>query len=541
MNVNNSQLFAGSKSWLFRRCQAAARLALISFPLLAHPLTAATIPVPNASFETPQAPGAPYYADPYMDYWQETPQPAYYNPADFDDTPWMDLTGEFTNDPGDGAYIVNCDGGQGAFLQSLPQVGFFQDYTSFSDTQMGPSYAFNAKFNAGKSYTLTAGIIGDSPEGLPIGATLQMSLYYRDASNNMVTVAAMTITNSTNLFPDNLHFVDFQLDVPTVQATNAWAGQNIGIQFLVTVGFENLGGDWDVDNVRLVENLNVPNASFETPQAPGAPYYADQYIDYWQETPQPGYYNPADFDDTPWMDLTGEFTNDPGDGAYIVNCNGGQGAFLQSLPQVGFFQDYTSFSDTQEGPTYAFNAIYQPGKAYTLTAGIIGDSPEGLPIGATLQMSLYYRDASNNMVTVASTTVTNTTNNFPDNLHFVDFTVQTPGVAATDPWAGQNIGIEFLVTVGFENLGGDWDVDNVRLNESPAPAALVNPVLVTGQGSFGLQSAPGSAFDILAATNIATPGTNWTTITTVTNTYGGLWLTDPAVGANQRFYRAQKL
>lgn len=519
-----------------------ARLACAALAiLLGNAASAGTIPVPNASFETPFQPGAPYYASPYMDYWQETPQPCYYNPTNFDDTPWSDLVGEFTNDPGDGAYITNCDGTQAAFLQSLPGVGIYQDYTSFSDTQGGPTYAFNAKYQVGKSYTLTAGIIGDSEEGLPQGATLQMSLYYRDASNNMVTVSSMTITNTTNLFTNNLGFVDFQLDVPTVQATNAWAGQNIGIEFLVTVGFDNLGGDWDVDNVRLVEHLNLPNASFESPPQPGAPYYASPYLDYWQETPQPGYYNPTNFDDTPWADLTGGFTNDPGDGAYILNCDGTQAAFLQSLPGVGLFQDYTSFSDTQGGPTYAFNSVYQVGKSYTLTAGIIGDSEEGLPQGATMQMLLYYRDASSNMVTVASTTITNTTNTFPDNLHFVNFTVQTPPVVATNAWAGQNIGIEFLVTVGFDNLGGDWDVDNVRLTENPAPPALLNPVLVNGQGSFGLQSTPGLSFNILTCTNVATPATNWSTITTVTNTEGGLWITDPGAPAATKFYRAQQL
>ena len=505
-------------------------------------MTAATIPVPNASFETPAAPGLPFFAGPLIDYWNETPQPAYYT-TNFSTFPWYDMVGEFTNDPADMEFIVNCDGGQGAFLQNLPEVGFYQDYNSFSTlTQFAPSHAFNSKFQPGKFYSLTAGIIGDNPVGLPPGATLQMSLYYRDASNNMVTIASTTITNSTNLFPDNLHFIDFYLQTPIVQPTDAWAGQNIGIEFVVTSGFDTAGGDWDVDNVRLVESLGVPNASFATPQAPDFPFYAGPEIDYWNETPQPAYYT-TNFSSFPWYDMIGEFTNDPTDMEYIYNCPSGQGAFLQNLPEVGFYQDYNSFSTlTQAGPTHAFNSIYQPGKAYTLSAGIIGDNPVGLPPGATLQMILYYRDPSSNMVTIASTTITNSTNLFPNNLFFVDFSAQTPVVQPTNAWAGQNIGIEFLVTSGFDTAGGDWDVDNVRLNESPAPALLVNPVVVNGQGCFGLESPPGTAFNILGTGNVATPGTNWTSIGTMTSTSGGLWITDPATNSPpQRFYRAQQL
>ena len=57
------------------------------------------------------------------------------------------------------------------------------------------------------------------------GVTLQLSLYYRDAASNMVTVAATTITNSAQLFPTNTHLVDFSVYVPGVRATDPWAGQ----------------------------------------------------------------------------------------------------------------------------------------------------------------------------------------------------------------------------------------------------------------------------------------------------------------------------
>ena len=61
-----------------------------------------------------------------------------------------------------------------------------------------------------------------------------MSLYYRDSSSNMVTVAATNIVYDTSIFTSITNFVDFELDSPPVQASDPWAGQHIGIQFLST-------------------------------------------------------------------------------------------------------------------------------------------------------------------------------------------------------------------------------------------------------------------------------------------------------------------
>jgi len=386
----------------------ARRALLLTFAVLSLSAAAraGSIYVPDYSFETPAVPDQPPFAAPFLDYWQETDQPGYYNPTNFGNTPWQFLVGEFYNDPTDGAYIDNVDGVQCAFLQSLPLVGIFQDYNSFSSTQSGPTHAFNATFKPGHPYYLTVGLIGGGG-GMTNGATLQLSLYYRDASSNMVTVVSRTITNSPDLFPSDTHFVDFQLDVPTVQPTDPWANQNIGIEMLATVDFTTLGGYWDLDNVRLVEGLNVPNFSFETPAVPDEPPFAAPFVDYWQETDQPGYYNPSNFDNTPWQFLVGEFYNDPNDGAFIDNTDGLQCGFLQSLPLVGIFQDYNSFSSTQGGPTHAFNAIYNPGKGYNLRVGLIGGGG-GMTNGATLMLSMYYRDAMSNMVPVAAMTITNT-------------------------------------------------------------------------------------------------------------------------------------
>ena len=125
------------------------------------------------------------------------------------------------------------------------------------------------------------------------------------------------------------------------------------------------------------------------------------------------------------------------------------------------------------------------------------DGNPPLFIGATLQLSLYYRDDANNMVPVATTTITNTAGLFPTNTHFVDFSVQLPVVQGTDPCANQHIGVMIASTVGFDLMGGYWDVDNVRLTETIYPT-LSNPQMTNGHFAFTLRSEPGLAFEILA-------------------------------------------
>jgi hypothetical protein len=542
MKTIGSRINSSIQPTRFRRIlMAMALLSVLPLATFVHAQTTIPLSVPNYSFETPTSPGEPFDAGPFVDYWQQLPKPDYYT-TNFTTFPWFDNIGIFTNDPLDGAFITNCDGVQGSFVANVPQNGLYQDYASFSSTQTVPSHAFTASFTPGRAFTLKVGVIGDSAEGLPQGATLQLSLYYRDASNNIVPVASTIVTNTTNVFPDNLGFVDYTVQTPTVQPTDAWANQQMGIGIFVAGGFDVIGGDWDVDNVRLSVSTNiiVPNFSFETPTSPGEPFDATESVDYWQQMPQPAYYT-TNFTTFPWIFNKGVFTNDPLDGAFIDNCDGVQAGFLINLPQNGIFQELNSVSETQTNATHAFNLYYTPGSIYTLTAGIIGDAPQGTPEGATLQMSFYYRDAAGNMVTVASTTVTNSTNLFPNNTHFLDFTVQTPMVPGGAAWSGKNIGIAFIVTSDFTTYGGDWDVDNVRLSEVSVATHLSTLVIVNGQANFGLLGATNLAFNILSTTDITTPATNWIGVGTVTNTSGGVWFTDPSTNVNQRFYRAKQL
>jgi hypothetical protein len=285
--------------------------------------------------------------------------------------------------------------------------------------------------------------------------------------------------------------------------------------------------------------LTVPNSSFEAPVVPPVFPYAIPDMTAWQKIPQPGWYDPTNNYDTPWEYLMGTFYNVPFPSSFIDNCDGIQAAFLYCYPETAFFQDYDSIDGTNTIPRHAFNATFAVNRAYRLTVGVIGGGG-GMQGGAPLVLSLYYRDASSNMVTVAATTITNTAELFPTNTHLVDFSVYVPGVRVTDPWAGQHIGVQVASTVEYDLRGGYWDVDNVRLTEIPLPA-LTDPLMTNQQCGFTLQSQPGLRFEILAATNLSLALSNWTSLGTVTNLNGVVPFLDPTTNMSRRFYRAHQL
>jgi hypothetical protein len=361
------------------------------------------------------------------------------------------------------------------------------------------------------------------------GATLQISFYYRDASSNAVTVATTTVTNSGALFPDRNHFVDFTVRVPSVSASDPWAGKDIGVQIASTVDFSLIGGYWDVDNVRLTESIAIPNFSFESP----ATVFVDTNIDYWVKSPKPFWYDEST--NGPWAQLTGVFLNPPPDSTnndHIVNCDGAQAAFLFALPGVALFQDEVTSSN-------AFNAKFEAGKSYVLSVGVLGNGG-GMATGVTLQIGFYYLDSASNVVTVASTTITNSSALFPNRTNLVDFQAQVAPVRATDAWAGRNMGVQILSTADFTQAGGYWDVDNVRLTSFQAPV-LGGAVGTNGGFNISLLSEPGQAFEVLASTNLTQGASGWTSVTTLTNMTGNLMYTDPSQRLPQRFYQVRQL
>lgn len=286
----------------------------------------------------------------------------------------------------------------------------------------------------------------------------------------------------------------------------------------------------------------LPNASFESPVVPIDLTPAVPDMDYWEKSPQPASYYPSNNFNTPWEDLTGTFYNFPDPATFIDNCDGAQAAFLFAFPDVAIFQDYDSIYGTNTTPSHAFNATFNVDSAYSLTVGIIGGVYGSPPLfeGATLQLSLYYRDAASNIATVAATSITNSAQLFPTNTHFVDFSVQLPGVLAADSWANQHIGIQIASTVGTNLANGYWDLDNVRLVETVLPH-LANPQVTNNQFSVTIRSEPGLQFEILAHTNLALPLSNWTSLGIVTNLSGTTPFSDPAANLGRRFYTLQQL
>ncbi len=222
-------------------------LAAGTLRLQAQPIT-----VPNFSFESPSGVGFPFGTNPSVDSWVKIPEPAFYTPAfgGFGIS-WNETAGVFV----DTNPYLNHDGTQCGYILAVPQVTLFQDYNS------SPTHDFNATFEVGKAYNLTVGIFG-KPSLAP-ASTLQLSLYYLDGLGNKVTVGSTTVTYSAAAFPitPSLNLIDYQVNVPIVQAADAWAGQHIGIQLESTIPIEATSfGNWDFDNVRLISEVPEPNS-----------------------------------------------------------------------------------------------------------------------------------------------------------------------------------------------------------------------------------------------------------------------------------------
>lgn len=219
-------------------------LAVLLSSAVAGVVLAQPITIPNYSFESQTAPNSAPYVSIFVDAWEKNAEPAYYDAAigtPFG-IPWAGTAGVFFDiNP-----YLNREGAQVGYLLAFPEVALFQDYNST------PTHDFNATFEIGKAYNLTVGLFG-KPTLAP-GNTLELSLYYRDDANNKVTVGATTVTYSATTFSTEgpLNLIDFEVNVPHVDANDPWAGRNIGIQLLSTVALESAsGGNWDFDNVRL--------------------------------------------------------------------------------------------------------------------------------------------------------------------------------------------------------------------------------------------------------------------------------------------------
>lgn len=243
-----SNTYAAGKSRFHSLSAMSAGLATLlagAGNLQAQPIT-----VPNGSFESQSGAGQRYGVNILVDSWQKAPKPAYF---DFYEVNygfyWVQTTGVFVGTaPNSPNPYANLLGTQAGYILPYPQVALFQDYNTMDWNDPAPTHDFNAQFGIGKSYQLTIGLFA---KNMTEGSSLQLSLYYRDGLNNPVTVGSTTITYSAANFPltSPLNLIDYEVNVPTVQAGDAWAGQNIGIKIESLNGDGN--GNWDFDNVRL--------------------------------------------------------------------------------------------------------------------------------------------------------------------------------------------------------------------------------------------------------------------------------------------------
>ncbi len=279
--------------------------------------------------------------------------------------------------------------------------------------------------------------------------------------------------------------------------------------------------------------IPVPNGSFESPETP----FADPRVDAWQKSPKPVWFEETEAQK--WDQLTGVYQNTaPGSPDRIDNMDGDQAIFLFAVPEVALFQDYDSTDWQTPEPTHAFDAKFEVGKAYQLRVGVYGGGGNMLE-GVSMQVALYYRDAASNQVVAASTTIEHSTSVFTPK-HFVDFQVDVPTVKATDPWAGEQIGIRLLSTVAPNLAGGYWDIDNVRL-AALSGVSLTDPTRTGAGFSFTVRSEPGAQFEVLAADDLSLPLASWTTLGTVTNVTGTTAFTDAGPNGAQRFYQVRQV
>ncbi len=279
--------------------------------------------------------------------------------------------------------------------------------------------------------------------------------------------------------------------------------------------------------------IAIPNGSFEAP----ATLFVDTHIDSWQKTPKPDWYDEGG--GFLWEQLTGLFQNPaPTRADHIDNCDASQAVWVFAVPGVGLFQDADTVDWNDPAPSRDFNVVFEAGNSYELTAGVIGGGGN-MAEGASLELSLYYRDPAGQMVTVAATSIVHTFAVFSNNTHLVDFGVRTPRVEPADPWAGRNLGVRILSTVGFDLQGGYWDLDNIRLASISDPI-LIEPGWAGGQFGFTIRSEPGMQIEVLSSADARFPLSQWTVAGTLTNQTGRAAFIETAPVEARRYYAARQ-
>lgn len=275
--------------------------------------------------------------------------------------------------------------------------------------------------------------------------------------------------------------------------------------------------------------IAVPNASFEAPVTA----FVSTVVEAWRKMPKPAWYEEGG--GFLWDQLVGIFRNTPPSSAdHIQNCDGLQAAWLFAVPEVGFYQVLAD-DPAPEGPP----PVYTPGYAYELTVGILGGGGN-MAAGATLELALFYEDPTGQARPVARSVVTNETGLWGVPKLLRDFSVRTPVVRNTDPWAGRPIGLRFLSTVSSEWQGGYWDLDRVRLLAVPErPLRLGQPRFENGRCLVTVEGEPALALELLTSQDPSRPLSEWQPVERLAGFSGSATFNLAVEDSRHRFFAAR--
>ncbi|HTH49825.1 MAG TPA: PEP-CTERM sorting domain-containing protein [Candidatus Limnocylindria bacterium] len=201
---------------------------------LAGSVQAQLIPVPNGSFESPDASGSPTGVSTVIDSWTKLSQPGYFDPGVFL-VDWNSVTGIFPNAPApDPRHITNADGNQVGYFFAFPGAGVSQD--------------LGGSFTAGLSYTLTFGLRGGG--SLTAGTQFLAGLQYFNGTD--WTTVGSTLVTATSDYGTTTSLNSITVNTGTIAGADAAVGKPIHV-VLEATSFSGGSGlaYWEADNVTV--------------------------------------------------------------------------------------------------------------------------------------------------------------------------------------------------------------------------------------------------------------------------------------------------
>ncbi len=141
--------------------------------------------------------------------------------------------------------LPNSDGDQVGWMNTQPDYN--NDLASVGLWQLLPE-----TYTVGKAYELTVAMARGTWNAPDDGDQMQIRLWY-DGVNGATAIASTTVTAGDLNWSNGGALIDYTAVLPTISATDDWAGKNIGIWLVSTYEELDGEGDWVMDNVRLNE------------------------------------------------------------------------------------------------------------------------------------------------------------------------------------------------------------------------------------------------------------------------------------------------